>query len=407
MADPSNRRRAWPPGESAEPRVEYSGGVWRIRAFKTARQVLKARASTTQAGFTAEHIPRGVIGRRPVLFADGPHHDAQRQKVGRFFAPKVVASRYTGIMRASADRLLHRAAPEPLNVDELALHYAVEVTREVVGLTESSVEGMSRRLERFFDQPPFDITKPDLGRTKRQWAQVAINGLVPVARFWWSDVRPAIKERRRRPRSDVVSHLIAEGYRDRDILVECITYGTAGMVTTREFISMAVWHLLEDPGLRDRYLAADQAGRLAVLSEIIRLEPVVGHLYRRVHEEIVVTDDDAQWRIPPGHLVDLCIRQSNADPAVIGDLPLGLCPGRPLPRGVDAAGLSFGHGSHKCPGQPLALLETDVLLTALLPREPRILSEPRIGWDDLVAGYTLRGFTVELTEPGPQGQHLR
>ncbi|MDO4717977.1 MAG: cytochrome P450 [Propionibacteriaceae bacterium] len=403
MADASNRRRACPHGEPDRPRVESADGVWRIRALSTARQVLQARTSTTQAGFTAEHIPRGVMGRRPVLFADGPDHDAQRKKVGRFFAPKVVADRYTAIMRSSADRLLKQVGSGGLNVDELALHYAVEVTREVVGLTESSVEGMSRRLERFFNQPPFDITKPDLGRTNLQWAQAAVNGMLPVMRFWWSDVRPAIRQRRRRPRSDVISHLIAEGYRDRDILVECITYGTAGMVTTREFISMAVWHLLHDDGLRESYLASDQAGRLAVLSEIIRLEPVVGHLYRRVQEEIVVSDGEAQWRIPPGDLVDLCIRHTNTDPAAVGELPLGLCPGRQLPRGVDAAGLSFGHGSHKCPGQPLALLETDVLLNALLARRPRILSEPRIGWDDLVAGYTLRGFTVELTEPGKAG----
>lgn len=402
MTDKPNRRRACPHHEPDEPRVEHAGGLWRIRAFSPARQVLQARNSTTQAGFTAEHVPKGVIGDRPVLFSDGPRHDTQRQKVGRFFAPKVVADRYTAIMQNSANRLLDQASRGRLRMDDLALHYAVEVTREVVGLTESSVVGMSRRLESFFNQPPFDITKPDLGRTRRQWAQAALNGMVPIVRFWWSDVRPAIRTRRRRPRSDVVSHLIAEGYSNRDILVECLTYGTAGMVTTREFISMAIWHLLCDEPLRLRYLAADQAGRLQVLSEIIRLEPVVGHLYRRVQEDVVITDGDDRWTIPPGDLVDLCIRPANADPVIVGQAPLDLCPGRPLPRGMNAAGLSFGDGAHKCPGQPLALLETDVLLTTLLPRQPRIVSEPRLGWDDLVAGYTLRGFEIEIESPSDQ-----
>jgi cytochrome P450 len=63
---------------------------------------------------------------------------------------------------------------------------------------------------------------------------------------------------------------------------------------------------------------------------------------------------------------------------------------------VDAAALTFGDGAHRCPGQPLALLEADALLTRLLALNPRIVSEPELGWDDLIAGYTLRGFRLAL-----------
>ena len=105
---------------------------------------------------------------------------------------------------------------------------------------------MSRRLVSFFNQPPFDLTRKDLGRTGRDWARAAWNGLVPIVKFYLADVRPAVRSRRRTPRHDVISHLIAEGYTNADILVECVTYGTAGMVTTREFIAMAAWHLLQN-----------------------------------------------------------------------------------------------------------------------------------------------------------------
>jgi cytochrome P450 len=399
----ASRRLATRPDEPAEPRVEREAGdaeagvstVWRIRSLGAARQLLRARHATTQAGFTAEAIPQGYLRHHPILVSDGPQHDEQRRKVARFFAPTVVAERYTTQMEECADRLLAGADSRGgCRLDELALLYTVEVTAEVVGLTESSVPRMARRLESFFRQPPFDITRRDLGRTPRQWARAAVNGLLPVARFWWADVRPAVRSRRRAPRQDVVSHLVAEGYGDASILVECVTYGTAGMVTTREFVVMAAWHLLRDEALLERYLAAEEDGRLAVLHEVIRLEPVVGHLYRRAQVAVPVSDGGQEWTVEPGDLVDICVRSANADPGAVGPEPLDLCPGRELPAGVNASGLAFGDGEHRCPGQPLALLESDVLLRRLLARRPRIVREPELGWDHLIEGYWLRGLEL-------------
>lgn len=383
------------PEETDSPRIEREGIVWRVRSASAARQVLRERRTTTQAGFTAEWIPKGYLKHHPILMSDGPQHDEQRTKVGRFFAPRVVEERYLGLMESCAERLLPSGAGE-VQLDDLALLYTVEVTAEAVGLTESPVPAMAGRLVSFFNQPPFDLTKPRLGRTPQQWALAAKNGLWPIMRFWWADVRPAVRARRRERRTDVISHLIDEGYTDADILVECVTYGTAGMVTTREFIAMAAWHLLGNDPLRERYLIAGQRERLGILNEIIRLEPVVGHLYRRVQQPVTFTDQGESFTADPGDLIDLCIRPANADVDVVGDDPLQLCPGRPLPSGVNEAVLSFGDGAHKCPGQPLAMLESDVLLHRLLAREVTIVSEPTIEWDDLIAGYALRGFRLRL-----------
>lgn len=388
-------RRAVRPDEPDAPRIEREGTVWRIRSLAAARQVLRARDRTTQAGFTAEFIPKGRLKHHPILISDGPLHDEQRSKVARFFAPAVVAERYTATMAACADRLLAEAvATGTCRLDDLALYYSVEVTAEVVGLTDSPVRPMARRLVTFFRQPPFDLAKPDLGRTPGQWARAAWAGLVPVVRFYLADVRPAIRTRRRAPRTDVISHLVAEGYTDTDILVECVTYGTAGMVTTREFISMACWHLLRNDVLRQRYLVADQPERLAILNEVIRLEPVVGHLYRRATGAFEVSEAGRTAAIRPGDLLDVCVRATNADPEALGDDGLRLCPARPLPPGTNHAVLSFGDGAHKCPGQPLAMLETDALLTRLLALRPRITREPDLGWDNLIEGYWLRGFEL-------------
>jgi cytochrome P450 len=58
--------------------------------------------------------------------------------------------------------------------------------------------------------------------------------------------------------------------------------------------------------------------------------------------------------------------------------------------------LTFGDGAHKCPGQPLAILESDVLLTRLLARTPTVVSEPTVAWDDLIEGYQVRGLRLRL-----------
>lgn len=390
-------RRATPAGERDGPGVERDGRLWRVRSLSAARQVLRARATTTQAGFSAEAIPRGHLKHYPILISDGPLHDQQRSKVARFLAPAVVEDRYADQLRATADRLLGQAgAAGGCRLDDLALEYTVEVTSQVVGLTESRVPAMARRLVSFFNQPPLDISKPDLGRTGAQWARAAVNALVPIARFYAADVRPAIRARRKQGRADIISHLIDEGYTNLDILVECVTYGTAGMVTTREFISMACWHLLEHDVLRERYLVAGQPERFAILNELIRLEPVVGHLYRRVHGGVDLTDGEASWTVPDGDLIDVCVRPANADPEAVGAEPLDLCPGRPLPAGVNAAGLSFGDGAHRCPGQPLAILESDVLLRALLALDPVVVSPPTISWDTLIEGYQVRGLDLRF-----------
>ena len=99
---------------------------------------------------------------------------------------------------------------------------------------------------------------------------------------------------------------------------------------------MAAWHLLRDDDLRRRYLVADEPERFAILHEIIRLEPVVGHLYRRAQQEVSVGDGDESWTVEPGDLVDVCVRAANADPRAVGERPLELCPGRELP--ADAPG---------------------------------------------------------------------
>jgi hypothetical protein len=42
------------------------------------------------------------------------------------------------------------------------------------------------------------------------------------------------------------------------------------------------------------------------------------------------------------------------------------------------------------------MMESDALLHRLLARDVTIAAEPTIEWDDLIAGYALRGFDIRL-----------
>lgn len=152
MHNAHGQRRAHKAGESVEPRVERLGDVWRIRSLQAARQILRARHATTQAGFTAEYIPQGVLKHHPILMSDGPLHDEQRSKVGRFFAPKVVRERHGDHICEAAARCIDELEGE-VAFDDVTLLYSVKVTSRIVGLTESAVEGRARRLVQFFRQP--------------------------------------------------------------------------------------------------------------------------------------------------------------------------------------------------------------------------------------------------------------
>lgn len=393
-ADTQRKSAAPDDATPSAPVTEAGNGAVTLRSFALARQLLRD-PGTRQAGFKAELMERfpGMI-RKPVLFQEGEAHQKQRHDTARFFAPKVVRTRYRDLITELAATMAWRIrSAGRASLDDLAFEMAVAVAGEIVGLTNSPRAAMAKRLNRFFSIG---------GRRDAGFVSSAIDfvkGQLYLAALYRADVRPAIRSRRVRRRDDVISHLIGQGYRNRDILVECLTYGAAGMATTREFIVMAAWHLFEDGALRMRFLDGDEAGRITILEEILRLEPVVGRLYRRANQAVAVGDESRPVEIAEGCQVTVDIRAANTDAAAVGSCPFHIDPERnPADRRAAGAALSFGDGPHRCPGGSVAMLESAIFLDTLL-RLPgiRLETPPRVGRNDLIAGYELRGAIVTAT----------
>lgn len=391
-------RKLEPEGRSDGPgleRVDADGQErWVVRSFDLARQVLREPEGTVQAGFGAGHgadDERAGKMRPPILYLEGAQHRIQRKAAARLFAPKVTED-YRPMMEAFSRDLVARVNPDrAVDLSRLSMLMAVQVAAQVVGLTNSSVRGMSRRLDTFFSGDPLARGGGVRGLLRKLRAGTA------TARFYAFDVKPAIRARRRQPREDVISQLLEAGFNDLEILTECITYGAAGMVTTREFITVAAWHLLDDPPLLEHYRRSDTDARQAILQETLRLEPVVGHLYRRTQQTLEVTVSDRPVALGRGSLIDLDVRAINADAATVGAEPYSLCPGRALPRTVPPALMSFGDGNHKCPGGPLAIMESEVFLSTLLAHDVVADGPPQVQWNPVSQGYDLDAFMVRRT----------
>jgi cytochrome P450 len=369
----------------AAERVVIERGARVIGNFSFARNVLRSSIAK-QAGPGSDRFNTDQPD-LPVFLLDGEPHRRKRSALARFFTAKAVTTRYRAVMERTTEALISRMRLRgSARLDRISLQLAVVVAAEIIGLTNSGEAAMTSRIRRTL-MP----TSPNIWR----WLAGLLNPLAArlhAVNFFYRDVRPAIKARRATRRDDIISHLIDQGYSDQAILIECMTYAVAGMVTTREFIVMAAWYLFERDALRERFLAADEDDQIIILEEILRLEPVASAVYRRATEQISDAGPDP---IPAGTLITIDIRAANSDESVTGSCPHMLDPDRAKRMKISGGYMSFGYGNHRCPGSQVALHETRVFLDRLL-RIPgiRLKRAPDIGWCEMLLSYELRDAIV-------------
>jgi cytochrome P450 len=297
--------------------------------------------------------------------------------------PKAIDMRLRAVMEQTTDGLMKSLrATGTAKLDEISFELAAAVASEIVGLSDSDRHHMSLRLLRFLDAQ---------FRGRSSLFKKAMSGFY-FAQFFLCDVLPAVRARRKQRREDVISQVLDKGYSMKAIIIECMTYAMAGMVTTREFIVMAAWHMFDRPELRERFVSSDADGQLQILQEILRLDPVAAMVFRRADED-VETNTHGKVSAQSKFAVDL--RAVHADEALVGACPYALDPDRAKKVKQNGTYLSFGDGPHRCPGWQVALEESRVFLDRLM-RVPGIRLEraPDMSWSAIVSGYELRNAIV-------------
>ncbi len=367
------------------------GAHW-VKDPALAHDILRNKAAI-QAGAGADAVKFENPEQAPVFFLDGVEHSNKRRKTQRFLSPKMVSEQHFTVMRRVTDTLLAKFRNEgAARLEDLSFQLAIEVVGEILGLTDSDQQARARRIQRVL-ATSMDKSAPGIRGSLVRFRRALHTGL-----FFLLDVRPAINSRRRSPRGDAISFYIEEGYSNMAIVIECLTYGTAGMLTTREFIVMAAWYLFEDSALRARFLAGDSRDQLAILLEILRLEPVAAMVHRRVNEEVTEADGS---RVPPGEKYGIDIRAANVDESGVGECPFAVDPERAKRLGDTGRFLSFADGPHMCPGWLVALHETRIFLEQLFQLEGiELVREPDISWNEQLKSYELRNARIACSKAG-------
>jgi cytochrome P450 len=192
-----------------------------------------------------------------------------------------------------------------------------------------------------------------------------------------------LEERRRRPREDLLSGLVAaETAGDRLSVDEVVTMAAllfaAGFETTTHLLANGLVALLENP---DQLQVLKERPELApsAVEELLRYDSPVQITVREVFEDVRFRD----LEIAAGERAVLYVGSANRDPARFHE------PGRLDLTRQEGAPLSFGGGIHFCLGAPLARLETRVALPALVNRYSDLAVT---GVPERRSSLTLRGF---------------
>ncbi len=374
----------------AQANLSPQEGARKIATFGFGRDILRS-PKVRQAGPPGSQVEEGAQIKNPgdvsFFFLDGKEHRKRRIAVAGLFTPRTIVNRHQVVMNATMDEIvrhLHSRGSAPL--DELSWHMAVVVAADIIGLTNSeSTHNLAKRVKAVLDA--------SLSRKRNLFGKALFIArmVVRVGRFWRRDMVPAIEARRKQPKDDVISYMVKENYSKKGMITEALSYGGAGMMTTREFIVMCAWHLFEKNKLRERFLSGEDRDQFAILEEILRLEPVASLVHRRVVENI----ETGTGSLQQGEVACVSIRDANVDEAITGPCPFELDPDRARRMKVAGSYMSFSDGPHRCPGAQVALHETRIFLDRMF-RLPgiRMEKEPEIQWNTHIQGYELRGCIV-------------
>jgi cytochrome P450 len=331
-----------------------------------------------EAILSAQYGEESETGRLPrsMLFRDPPDHTRLRALVSRAFTPRVIEG-MRGQIQALVDRLLDRVERRGHMdvIADLAYPLPVTVICDMLGVPEGDHEQMrdwSSDIVRSLDAIgiPSDDSIIERGRVGRRG----------IAEYF----RELLPERRRHPRADLLSSLIAaEEQGDRltegELLATCVLLFIAGHETTVNLIGNGLLALLRHPAELERLRAAPGLLGSAV-EELLRFDSPVQRTARITNAEVEVGGKT----LPPGAFVVSAIGAANRDPRHFSD-PDRLDIGRPENRHI-----AFGFGIHFCLGAPLARVEGQLALGALMRRMPKLrLADADLEWRE---SSTLRGL---------------
>ena len=364
-------------GEPELPRVVLSNG---------ASALLVSRYAEVRAVLSDDRFSRASFAGRPMFArssgslalatSDPPVHSRRRQAVAAEFTARRARETEPQLRRLAADCAARlRTLPQPADlVEEFTVPFALRTSTEQLGLPYDDALRLRPAMAVMMS---FGLHTPD----EVAAAHAEMHG------YFAALVSQRLNEAADgRPNDDLITRLLTGKGSDRLSHEEVAVFGSgllmAGFDTTSRQLAMTVLTVLRDPALTARLREQPEALTPA-LEEVLRWSSLIGtggaaHV---ALEDVRLGD----VLIPAGEVVVPLTAAANQDATVFAE------PDRFDPERKDNPHVAFGHGRHYCLGAPLARLQLDLGMTALLAEFPVLrlaVHEDEVRW---TTGQFIRG----------------
>jgi cytochrome P450 len=324
-------------------------------------------------------------GVKTLIQMDGDEHRAHRAIVNDWFKPGSIKRLQGRVDELAAQAVDHMAelGGECDFVNDVALHFPLQVILSLLGLPEDDYGRMLK-----LTQEMFGAEDPDIARVSEDDAMLEV--ITDFFRYFTT----LAADRRAQPTEDLAS-VIANARIDDRLLADLVMVGhfliiaTAGHDTTSNAIAGGLVALMQHP---DQLALLQKEPKLIdhAADELIRYVSPVKHFCRTVREERTVGGVTFQ----PGDLVYLSYASANRDEKVFADAER-----LDVRRENAASHLGFGFGRHFCLGAHLARMEIRSLFRALLARLDHIEPDGDASW--------IKAIFVQGPKRVPIGYQLR
>lgn len=299
-----------------------------------------------------------------IVTMDDPQHARMRAILSRGFTPRVVLHQEALVHRFMAeaiDAVIERGECD--FVDDIAVPLPMRIIAHMVGFDDANLDDFRRWTDTMFQAN---------GTTDMAVLERATAAFCEFS----AQIVQALDDRRRRPREDMLSALIAaesEGVlhasdgrlQDDDLVMFCVLLITAGNETTRNSISRGVQTLIEHPQQRQRLLA-DRSLLPKAIEEILRWTSVL-----RCFRRTVTCDTELRGKkLREGDRVVVVYPSANRDDEAFADPDTFRIDREPNDH------VAFGFGPHFCMGANLARLEMRIAFDHILDRMPDLQFAP-------------------------------